>query len=109
MDLAQLQAEQKEWLRHNFPNAQPWEALMGALEELGELAHAHLKGHYLIRGMTTDAARAKKADAIGDVIIYLTSYCNTNGLDLAECVGDAWDEVCNRVDSDQETGRVHQR
>src|SRR4051812_14985316 len=96
MDLAQLQGEQASWLRHNFPAAQPWEALMGALEELGELAHAHLKGFNLIRGMTTEASRAKKADAVGDVVIYLASYCNTNGLDFAECVSDAWDEVCGR-------------
>lgn len=97
LDLQQLQHEHREWLRHNFPQAEPWEALMGALEELGELAHAHLKGFNHIRGLSNAVEiNAKKADAIGDVVIYLTSYCNTNDLDLATCVEVAWSTVKHR-------------
>ena len=38
-----LQDEQRPWVEHNFAGREPWKPLVGAMEELGELAHAHLK------------------------------------------------------------------
>lgn len=92
-----FQDTQGDWLRYNFPNAEPWEALAGLTEEVGELAHAHLKGHNKIRGLESSLDIAeRKGDAVGDIFIYLTSYCNTNGLDLQACIEKAWAEVEKR-------------
>jgi NTP pyrophosphatase (non-canonical NTP hydrolase) len=97
MDLTEFQDTHARWLRHNFPDAEPWEALAGMMEELGELAHAHLKGHNLIRSLDDpQKITAYKADAVGDIFIYLTSYCTTNGLSLERCIQEAWQEVEQR-------------
>ena len=90
-----LQIEHKEWLNHNFPRQQGHDALLGLTEELGELAHAHLKSQQAIRG-TLEEHRLAAADAIGDIIIYLASYCNTNGFNLSDCFDTAWNEVEKR-------------
>lgn len=97
MHLAQLQNDHEVWVNDNFPGQQPWEPLLGLQEEVGELAHAHLKHHQGIRGMDDEAAAiAAKEDAVGDIVIYLASYCNANDLDLDKCVRRAWDEVSKR-------------
>jgi NTP pyrophosphatase (non-canonical NTP hydrolase) len=95
MDLRNLQVRHRLWLEHNFPNQQEHDALLGLVEEVGELAHAHLKASQGIRG-TSLKHRDDAIDAIGDIIIYLASYCNTNGYDLEQCLISAWDEVKNR-------------
>jgi NTP pyrophosphatase (non-canonical NTP hydrolase) len=94
-NLRAFQAAHNLWLKRNFPNQQPADGLLGVIEEVGELAHAHLKASQGIRG---DASlhRAEAADAIGDIMIYLASYCNTNGYDMAGCLEDAWEEVSRR-------------
>lgn len=98
MELAQLQSEYKVWSDRNFPNETPEDQLIGALEELGELAHANLKGRSRIRegANARDVLRAKERDAVGDVVIYLMGYCLKRGFSIAECVADAWDEVKHR-------------
>ncbi len=97
MDIKGFQSDHKRWLNANFPNVEPWEALAGMTEEVGELAHAHLKGFNKIRGLVDEGnITAKKADALGDLFIYMASYCNTNDLDLEECIVAAWDEVRRR-------------
>jgi len=97
MDLREFQVTHAAWLAQNFPNVEPWEALAGIVEEVGELSHAHLKGHNKIRGLADEAhMKAVKADAIGDIFIYMASYCNTNGLDLETCIQRAWQEVRQR-------------
>lgn len=87
-----LQYAQNEWQKHNFPNALPHQPLLGLAEEVGELSHAHLKCEQGIR----ETSIKDKKDAVGDIQIYLAAYCNSNGLDLAECVRLAWEEVSKR-------------
>ncbi len=81
MTLADLQAEVGEWAERNFAPYPSYYPLLGLVEEVGELAGAHLKELEGIRG---DAAfhEAKAKDAIGDVVIFLANYCNkgTTGL-----------------------------
>lgn len=97
LTLRQLQEEHQPWLRHNFPNAQPWEALVGLQEEVGELAHAHLKGFNKIRKFVGGVEiAAAKQDAVGDILIYLVSYCITNDLDLQHCLEVTWNRVKQR-------------
>jgi NTP pyrophosphatase (non-canonical NTP hydrolase) len=95
LNLFELQNEHREWLAHNFPDQQKHDALLGLVEEVGELAHAHLKNSQGIRGTSAEHLEAM-SDAIGDIVIYLASYCNTNGFDLEGCVVNAWFEVKQR-------------
>ena len=73
MDWMALVDSRNKWIEHNFPNPSmpnPGESLLGVLEELGELAHSHLKAAQKIRGTDEEHVRAGR-DAIGDTTIYL--------------------------------------
>lgn len=100
MDLVDFQAQQETWSRRNFPGqfekGNEYQPLLGVAEEVGELCHAHLKRDQSIRGMTEDQFLAKAGDAVGDIMIYLASYCNANELELNRCLEDAWAEVSKR-------------
>ena len=52
LTLEELQAVQREWVEHNFPNRTNYHPLLGAVEEIGELCHAHLKYEQGIRSMS---------------------------------------------------------
>jgi NTP pyrophosphatase (non-canonical NTP hydrolase) len=93
--LQAFQADHKQWVDRNFPGQLPHQPLLGLAEEVGELSHAHLKSEQNIRGSEREH-RDAAGDAIGDIVIYLASYCNTNGYDLAACVRTAWQEVSAR-------------
>lgn len=94
----ELQAAQAKWAQDNFgspASRSPHQPLLGALEELGELAHAHLKSEQGIRGDVMKHHLAK-IDAVADVIIYLADYCTLNGIDLALAVVKTWRQVESR-------------
>lgn len=77
-----LVEERNEWVAHNFPVVHvspPGESLIGCIEEVGELAHAHLKGMQSIRG-TADEHVINGKDAIGDLIIYLLGVMSNVGI-----------------------------
>ena len=90
------QDEHRMWLRHNFPDQDPYEPLLGLMEEVGELAHAHLKHKQGIRGLAGLEAQAAKIDAVGDIFVYLMSYCNANDIDLETAITDTWAQVRER-------------
>ncbi len=94
--IARLQQEHKEWLAHNFPQQQPWDPFLGMVEEVGELAHALLKYKQAIRGhkdMDPDKFKDEVVDSLGDLFIYMMSYCNSNNLDLEYIITKVWDKV----------------
>lgn len=74
----ELVAAIAEWARENFGEQDPDEPLLGIIEELGELAHAHLKGIQGIRH-TPNEIREMKIDAVADCVIYLLNYCGRVG------------------------------
>ena len=90
-----LQREVTAWANRNFPNALPYQPLLGAGEELGELMHAHLKAELGIRG-TAEEHHAAKVDAIADITIYLADYCQRNGIDYQDAVERTWQKVSQR-------------
>ncbi len=94
--LRAFQTDHRFWLQHNFPDQRAHQPLLGLAEEVGELAHAHLKMEQGIRMLDRALYVAQAEDAVGDIMIYLASYCNTNGLDMAECLETAWEEVSER-------------
>lgn len=88
------------------PDAPSDRPLFGAVEEIGELAHAHLKGLQGIRHTPEEIAERKR-DAVGDVLVYLADYCNREGVSLSACVERAWGEVRLRDwRSNKETGQA---
>ena len=90
-----LQLENAEWAEKNFGKDRPsYGPLLGAVEELGELAHAHLKSAQGIRSHEDHDTNAK--DAVGDVIIYLADYCTLRGWSLQQIVEDTWEAVSRR-------------
>ena len=95
IDFPKFLYEVETWQKRNFPNASPYQPLLGALEELGELAHAHLKMDQNIRGTFIQHFNAKK-DAVGDVIIYLIHYCLLNGFQITDAMDEAWSIVRQR-------------
>jgi len=96
MRIHRIQAEVRTWADKNFGTGRPvHHPLLGAVEELGELAHAHLKGEQGIRG-TREEMSIKAKDAVGDVIIYLMDYCNLRGWDISEILDVTWEHVKTR-------------
>lgn len=70
IDWPKLVQERNEWVDRNFPDSYKTDTLLGVIEELGELAHAHLKAKQGIRGTQKEHDEAAK-DAIGDLVVYL--------------------------------------
>lgn len=92
--LRRVQAEAVPWVKHNFGDRPSWQPLLGAQEELGELAHAHLKE---IQGIRTDEDHEAKAkDAVADIIIFLCDYASARGWDITDILGDTWEQVKQR-------------
>ena len=91
----QLQDEQRPWVAHNFPGREAHLPLLGAVEELGELAHAHLKMSLGIRGSKARHLD-NAADAVADTIIFLSDYCTAMGFDLQEIIERTWSDVQRR-------------
>ena len=94
-DLRVLQEEQRVWVQRNFPGREAHHPLLGAVEELGELAHHHLKAALNIRGSVEEHLLAER-DAVADIVIFLSDYCSARGFDLQECVERTWAEVKQR-------------
>lgn len=85
MSLIQVQDERNEWERVNFPTAGLEQAVLGVIEEIGELAHAHLKEQQQIRG-SSEEHRVAARDAVGDALIYLMGVCRFSDFYLDEAV-----------------------
>lgn len=106
LTISEWQHIQARWAFDNFGIQTSGQQLYGVTEELGELAlailsslgklsHAHLKTEQGIRG-TAEEHRAAKKDAIGDMVIYLMSYCNLEGFNLQSIIDETCEEVFKR-------------
>lgn len=71
LDWRGLVEERCRWVEYNFPNdIDPNSSTLGVIEELGELAHSHLKEEQSIRGTAEEHQQAAQ-DSIADLVIYL--------------------------------------
>lgn len=95
LNFATLQVEHRAWEAHNFGDQQAYRSFLGIVEELGELAHCILKGEQNIRGSQQEFD-AKAQDAIGDITVFLASYCNKRNWDYQSIIESVWGEVKNR-------------
>lgn len=92
--IREMQIEHATWLEHNFPDQQPVHPLLGIVEEVGELSHAFLKAQQGIRsGLQPRQVYTMEKDALGDIFIYMISYCNSNTFDLETVIEDTWQKV----------------
>ncbi len=73
-----LMDRQRAWSQRNFGSLPASHGQVGALEELGELCHAHLKAEQGIRGARS-MHHAAKIDAVGDLCIYVLEFVNRAG------------------------------
>lgn len=72
--LNEIQSELKVWTEYNFGKQTPDIAILGMIEELGELSHAILKEK---QGIRQSDFLADKKDAIADLTIYALNYLNS--------------------------------
>lgn len=94
-----LQEEHKVWVARNFPGNDDSQAFHGMVEEVGELAHTRLKFKQKIRGHADGdftTALYQEQDALGDLFVFMMSYCNARGFDLELIIRDTWNEVKDR-------------
>jgi NTP pyrophosphatase (non-canonical NTP hydrolase) len=92
LTFSKLQEEQAKWELHNFGPQPAHHSFLGMVEELGELAHAILKGEQSIRG-TPEEHEAAAKDAIGDMTVFAASLCNKRGWDYQKVMEDTWADV----------------
>lgn len=92
-----IQKLASDWSNKNFGNhfGSGYRNLLGIAEEVGELCHAQLKGEQGIRHTPEEILQMKK-DAIGDIIIFICNYCDSQNLSLHECVNIAWNVIKKR-------------
>lgn len=90
--LSDIQKRRDAWVAYNFPGGKDTliTSTLGAVEELGELAHHILKRKQGIRKADHDA---EIKDACADIIIYLLGVATHEGFDLGEVVSETWDRV----------------
>lgn len=67
-----VQAEHAEWQLRNFGHQEPWQMLLGIVEEVGEIRDAKTE--------------EDQADAVGDTVIFLISFCSAHGFDMGDVV-----------------------
>lgn len=97
MNISEIQEKAVAWHKKNFGGhyGSGYRNLLGICEEAGELCHAHLKGEQGIRH-TPEEIINMKMDAIGDIIIFLCNYCDSQNFTLEDCIRKAWEEIKER-------------
>lgn len=96
--ISQVQLEVGKWKQENFPEEIPAQTLMGVVEEVGELCHLQLCGEQGRReGKDPKSLPTLKMDAVGDIVVFLAQYCNSQSLDLEHCVEVTWNKVKHRT------------
>lgn len=95
MSFLDLQVQLDPWVRKNFGSAPSWHALLGMVEEIGELAHAYLKQAQGIRG-TDHELEAKQKDAVADIMIFCADFCNKKGWNMQEIIEEVLPKVLAR-------------
>lgn len=83
--LESLISKVQQWGRDKGIN-DPYKQALKTLEELGELSSSLLKGK-----------REEEIDAVGDVLVCLSVYCDIRGVDIAEALNAAYNVISKRT------------
>lgn len=62
---------------------------------MGELYHSLLKQKQSIRG-SYEEHEAKIKDSLGDIIVFISDFCEARGYDLQDIIEKVWSEVKQR-------------
>ena len=92
--IRKMQEEHKVWQINNFGLLPPEDSLLGIVEEVGELAHAHTHNKQRVRTNENHASNMK--DAVGDITIFLMSFCTSYGWDYQSIIEGVWKKVSDR-------------
>jgi NTP pyrophosphatase (non-canonical NTP hydrolase) len=92
--LKNIQFWHNVWQRKNFGLVPDVDSLLGIVEEVGELSHGFTKKRQGNR-VNEDHDRDMQ-DAIGDIVIFLMSFCTSQGWDFEDIVVETWEEVSKR-------------
>lgn len=71
--------------RNLIEGSNPQAQMLKTIEELGETAGAIARGNL-----------AGVMDGIGDVVVCLTILASQHGLEIEDCINDAWEEIKDR-------------
>ena len=79
LNFFQLELEVAEWSRRNFGPGTPmgYRALLGVVEEVGELSHAHLKQLQGIRGTPAEHEKARMRSGTSSSTWPTTARCGS--------------------------------
>lgn len=91
-DFKQFLHKQRTWVEHNFPLSGTQHQLMGIVEEVGELSHSLLKQAQKIRG-SHDEHEIDAQDAVGDIIIYTSSFLIKAGFSAQRIEEYLWNKL----------------
>ena len=75
LDFGTMARHNWEWAKIHFPDNEPWQPILGMMEEAGELSHSLLKMTQGIRGSKEQHLAAVRG-AVADVVIYLADFLN---------------------------------
>jgi len=108
--LESIQSEIKVWSNGNFGNNHSRDvngisegsplgslpALLGAVEELGELCHTVVYRHQARGFSNSHEYRKSMEDALGDILVYLCDFSGREHISLIQCLRTEWKKVRNR-------------
>ena len=94
INLDEIQQLHKLWEKRNFGNQPAYRAILGIMEEAGELAHAFLKMEQGIR--INENHEENIVDAVGDIVMYIISFCNKMNISLESTIYEVWYEIRQR-------------
>lgn len=95
LQLTELQAERNDWVAENFPDDSLIDSLLGAIEELGEIAHHLLKRKQGIRG-SDEYHTEQIRDGVADLVIFGAGIASHEGFDYGVAVQETWNQVKQR-------------
>jgi NTP pyrophosphatase (non-canonical NTP hydrolase) len=104
--LTQLQEEHAPWVLKNFGQHPAWHPLLGMIEELGELAEAM---NLMLHEPNSDNCEKHKCnikDGLGDVIIFMSDFCNISGINLNDTINQCKIEPANTRTAEILIGRI---
>jgi NTP pyrophosphatase (non-canonical NTP hydrolase) len=99
------QKEFAEWQKKNFGGGELSDMIHGMSEEVGEMAHAYLKGKQRIRNYTPEKARDEMADSFADCMVFGIQAMIALGLDAEAVLNMVFRDVLSRNFKENQNGK----
>ena len=96
INLSNYQTRFQEWQKRNFGGCELSDMIHGMSEEVGEMNHWYLKSKQGIRGVTSEEAKHKMADAFVDTVVFGMQAMTALGVDVEGTLTRTFEEVLKR-------------